>query len=263
MNASWKPTSIPRIVGALRNNVEVGGSGGKGASLSTLKSYGLFAYGLPSGSFYQVKIGGITGSNELRTDPSNIQTAIQEFLHPDTQAPEKATAQVLHRRIGPRHNAPSPKNVSVVVLNGNGVAGSAANTGYLLSQKGYRVGQPPPGFQANAPGRFSRSLRTQIFFSGRARRARLACSLRPRLVQLGEVSPVAPRESDAAHASNGAMLTVVVGQSFTGRLTPTPPDRTPPRQPPNVRPGRSETLPAVRRAAAWKVGFPLQIPTVI
>ena len=262
VNASWKPTAIPRIVGALRNNVEVGGAGGKGASLSTLKSYGLFAYGLPSGSFYQVKIGGITGSNELHTDPSNIQTAIQEFLHPDTQAPEKATAQVLHRRIGPRHNAPSPKNVSVVVLNGNGVAGSAANTGYLLAQKGYRVGQPPPGFQANAPGRFSRSLRTQIFFSAR-KGARLAAVAAAPLFNSAGVQQLPPGNRMLRTLSNGSMLTVVVGLSFTGRLTPTAPDRTPPRQPPSVRPGRAETLPAVRRAAAWKVGFPLQVPTVI
>ena len=30
-----------------------------------------------------------------------------------------------------------------------------------------------------------------------------------------------------------------------------------------MRNAKSEVLPAVRRAAAWKVGFPLQIPTVI
>jgi hypothetical protein len=59
------------------------------------------------------------------------------------------------------------------------------------------------------------------------------------------------------------MITVVVGQTFSGKLTPTPVDHTPPKQAPNVRPGKDETLPAVRRAAGWKVGFPLQIPTVI
>jgi hypothetical protein len=59
------------------------------------------------------------------------------------------------------------------------------------------------------------------------------------------------------------MLTVVVGQTFTGRLTPTPVDQTPPREPPNVRSGKEDILPAVRRAAAWKLGFTLQIPTVL
>jgi hypothetical protein len=72
-----------------------------------------------------------------------------------------------------------------------------------------------------------------------------------------------PRNNELRILANGAMLTVVVGQTFSGKLTPTPVDKTPPKQPPYVRPAKSETLPAVRRAAAWKVGFPLQIPTVI
>ena len=62
---------------------------------------------------------------------------------------------------------------------------------------------------------------------------------------------------------NGAMLLVVVGKTFTGELTPTPVDRTPPEQPPNVRPRQGGHAPGRPRAAAWKVGFPLQIPTVI
>ena len=59
------------------------------------------------------------------------------------------------------------------------------------------------------------------------------------------------------------MLLVVVGQTFSGELTPTPVDRTPPKQPPYVRAGKADMLPVVRAAAAWKVGFPLQIPTVL
>ena len=70
-------------------------------------------------------------------------------------------------------SAPNPKDVSLVVLNGNGQPGAAANTSYLLAQKGYRVIQPPEGFQANAPGRWSRSFRTQIFYQGKAK-AKLA-----------------------------------------------------------------------------------------
>jgi len=258
----WEnPQNVFKIVGALRKNVEIGQAGGKGVSPGTLKSYLLFAYGLPSGSFFQAKIGGLTGSAELRTDPPNIQTAIEEFQHPDTEAPKKATAQVLHRRIG-RKTGPSPKNVSVVVLNGNGIAGSAANTSYLLAQTGYRVAAPPDGYQANAPGRWSRTFRTQVFFNGRTN-ARLAAAKISSLFNSADVDALPASNKGLVTLSNGAMVTVIVGQTFTGRLTPTPPDRTPPRQPPNVRPGKSETLPAVRRAAAWKVGFPLQIPTVI
>jgi hypothetical protein len=72
-----------------------------------------------------------------------------------------------------------------------------------------------------------------------------------------------PRNNELRILANGSMITVVVGQTFSGRLTPTPVDRTPPKQAPEVRSAKSEVLPAVRQAAAWKVGFPLQIPTVI
>src|SRR6266536_1063593 len=262
MRHKWKnPKNIFKIVGALRKNVQIGQAGGKGIDRDTMKSYLLFAYGLPSGNFFQVKIAGLTGAAELRTDPSNIQAAVDEFEHPDVAAPRKATAQALHRNLS-RKIGPSPRSVSVVVLNGNGRAGAAANTSYLLAQKGYRVISPPEGFQANAPGKWSRTFRTQVFFRGR-KKARLAADNVASLFNSADVAPLPARNQALSTLSNGAMVTVIVGLGFTGRLTPTPVDRTPPREPPHVRAAKSETLPLVRGAAAWKVGFPLQFPTVI
>ena len=254
------PSTVPQIFKVLRKNVEIG-QGGGAISGNTLINYAFFAYGLPAGNFVQVKIGGLTGSNDLLTDPSNIQAAVNEFLHPDTQAPEKATAQVLGRKLK-TSPTPSPKHTTVVVLNGNGVAGSAANTSYLLAQKGYAVTSPPQGYQANAPGQWANAFRTQVFFS-KARGARLAAAKMVSLFNSADAQAMPAGSTGLPTLSNGAMLTVVVGKNFTGRLTPTAPDRTPPREPANVRPGKAETLPAVRAAAAWKVGFPLQIPTVI
>jgi len=262
MRHKWKnPKNVFKIIGALRKNVQIGQGGGKGVDPDTLKSYLLFAYALPAGNFFQVKIGGLTGTNELRTDSSNIQAAVDEFEHPDVDAPRKATAQALHRNLS-KKTGPSPKSVSLVVLNGNGRAGAAANTSYLLAQKGYRVISPPEGFQANAPGKWSRTFRTQVFFSGR-NRARLAADNVSSLFNSADVAPLPARNKALNTLSNGAMVTVIVGLGFTGRLTPTPVDRTPPREPPHVRAAKSETLPVVRAAAAWKLGFPLQFPTVI
>ena len=62
VNASYKPRSVPKIVGAMRKNVEVGQASGE-VSVTTLASYALFVYGLESGHFHQVKIGGLTGAN--------------------------------------------------------------------------------------------------------------------------------------------------------------------------------------------------------
>jgi LCP family protein required for cell wall assembly len=262
MRHKWKnPKNVFKIIGALRKNVQIGQGGGKGVDPDTLKSYLLFAYGLPAGNFFQVKIGGLTGSNELRTDASNIQAAVDEFEHPDVEAPRKATAQALHRNLS-KKTGPRPKSVSIVVLNGNGRAGAAANTSYLLAQKGYRVISPPEGFQANAPGKWSRTFRTQVFFSGR-KKARLAADNVSSLFNSADVAPLPARNKALNTLSNGAMVTVIVGLGFTGRLTPTPVDRTPPPEPPHVRAAKSEALPVVRAAAAWKLGFPLQFPTVI
>jgi LCP family protein required for cell wall assembly len=260
VNASYKPRSIPKIVGALRNNVEIGQAGGEGISLKTLTSYAFFAYGLPSGNFSQVKIGGLTGLNEIYADPSNIQAAIQEFTKPDVDAPEKATAVALRRRarLG---GAPSPRNVSVVALNGNGVPGAAANASYQLSQRGYRVGSPPEGYAANAPGRWARTFRTQVFFSG-AKGARLAAVRVGNLFGSVDVKSL-PRSPGMRFLSNGSMVTVVVGQTFKGNLAPAPVDRTPERKDPEVRPALDETRPLIRQAARWKLGFPLQVPSVV
>ncbi|HEY7148321.1 MAG TPA: LCP family protein [Gaiellaceae bacterium] len=257
VNAKWKnPSTVAKLFKVMTHNVEVGQKKGE-VSGGKLLAYAYFAYGLPSGNFNQVKIEGLTGSNELSTDPSNIQSAVQEFLHPDVEAPQKAAAVATGRKLHPK-DGPNPKDISVVVLNGNGKPGAAANTSYLLGQKGYRVLGPPEGFQANAP---KRVFRTQIYYQGKAK-ARRAAEKVSGLFNSSDVSRL-PKTQLLQTLANGAMVTVIVGGTFTGELTPTPIDRTPARQTPYVRPGKSDMLPVVRQAAAWKVGFPLQIPTVL
>jgi LCP family protein required for cell wall assembly len=260
VNQRWKnPGTVPKIFKVLRKNVEIGQGGGD-ISGSTLINYAFFAYGLRGGNFFRVTIDGLTGTNELSTDPSNIQAAVQEFVHPDVEVSAKATAKAMRRRLRSK-SGPRPRDVSIVVLNGNGQPGAAANTSFRLSQKGYRMRQPPEGFQANAPGRWNRTFRTKIFFNGKTN-ARRAAEQVSGLFNSSDIAPI-PRNNALRILGNGAMLTVIVGQTFSGKLTSTPVDRTPPRQEPEVRSAKDEVLPAVRQAAAWKVGFPLQIPTVI
>ena len=99
VNARWKnPKTVAKLFGVMRHNVEIGQKKGE-LSGRDLASYAFFAYGLPSGNFDQVKIGGLVGTNELSTDPSNISAAVQEFLHPDVDAPAKATATALGQEV--------------------------------------------------------------------------------------------------------------------------------------------------------------------
>ena len=48
-----------KVVGAITHNVEIGQAGG-GSLEKTIRRYALFAYGLPSGHFFQSKIDGLT-----------------------------------------------------------------------------------------------------------------------------------------------------------------------------------------------------------
>src|SRR3954471_6953513 len=111
--------------------------GGRTVNLSDIKKYASFAYNLPHGHVFQVKIGNIVGENELSTSQSAIDDAVQQFLNPDVGQASTATAVALGHKLPARKRAIPPKQVSLTVLNGNGVAGSASNASYLLGQKGY------------------------------------------------------------------------------------------------------------------------------
>ena len=257
VNARFKPGTVPKIVGALRNNVEIGQATGE-VSLTTLVSYALFGYGLPSGHFYQVKLGGLTGMNELHADQASIDRAVAEFVKPDVDAPEKATAVALRRRVR-LSRGPKPSTVTVIALNGNGVPGAAANANYQLSERGYRVVSPPGGLSADAPRRV---FRTQVFYSPK-QGSRVAAARVGNLFGSVDLKPLPLRNSALITLANGAMVTVVLGQTFEGRLAPAPVDRTPPRREAEVRTATSETIHEVRKASKWDVGFPLMVPTKV
>ncbi len=145
----------------------------------------------------------------------------------------------------------------MVVLNGNGLTGSAANGSYLLRRRGYRTLPPPEGVLANAP---SRVFRTQVYFDPAQRGARAAARGVANL--FGSADVKGAMTAKIAPFANGAMLVVVVGQSFHNTLAPAPVDRTPERKPPNVVRNPSATLPLLR-SIKRRAGFPLMVPSLI
>ena len=158
VNHNWKnPRTVPRLLGAMRKNVEVGQAGrALGQDWPTTRSS---PTGCPPATSSRSNRRAQRPERAAHR-PANIKDAVQQFIHPDVQAPEKATAAAPGASSSSK-NGPSPRSVSIVVLNGNGKPGAAANTSYLLGQKGYRMLGPPEGFQANAPGRWERTFRTQ------------------------------------------------------------------------------------------------------
>ncbi len=143
------------------------------------------------------------------------------------------------------------------MLNGNGITGSASSAGYLLGQRNYQILTPPNGLPANAP-RFN-YFRTEVHYNQSKRGARRAAEKVANLFGSAELKRL---RGNIATLSNGAMLTVIVGQTFHGKLAAAPIDQTPTREPPNVinapNASRDLLLPIRKR-----VPFPLMLPRII
>ena len=252
---SFAPTALPKVVNAITHNVEVAQGGGVDVDGRTVLSYALFAYGLPRGRVFQTRIEGLEGVYDLTTDSSNVTRAVTTFTHPDVESSENATAVALGEKV--KRRAPAPSATTITVLNGNGVDGSASTAGYLLGQRGYQVRTPPNGLPANAPN--WNYFRTEVNYDGRRRGAKEAAQKVANLFGSAEVKRLPAQISQLA---NGAMLTVVVGQTFHGSLASAPIDQTPKRERPNISYAPNASIDLLRERRA-RVPFPLMVPTVI
>jgi LCP family protein required for cell wall assembly len=256
IDSAFSITKLPQVIKIVTSNVEVGQGGGKNVSAKTVLSYGFLAYSLPPGHVFQERIEGLEGFSDLTTDPANIQTAVRDFENPDVESPQKATAVALGEKV--KRKAPAPRDTSVVVLNGNGLEGSASTANYLLSQRGYRMVLPPNGLPANAPN-FD-FFRTTVFFDPRAAGAKRAAQKLANLFGSADVKKV---PKPVKRLANGAMLAAVVGQTFHGRLASAPVDQTPQRQPASVTTSGASDAVDLLRDWRRRIDFPMMVPTKI
>ena len=186
VSQSFSLTSLPHLVNAVVNNIEVA-EGGHKLQGSEVLSYAFFAQNLPGGHFFQPKIEGVTGLSVTSAPTGAVQQAVGQFENPDVQSSKAANAAALGKHL--KTKAPPPSKVSVLVLNGNGVAGAAANASYLLAQRGYVTVVPPGQLKADAPADVFHS---QIYYAPRNAKARAAALAMLPLLQPAKVS-VLPR----------------------------------------------------------------------
>src|SRR5207244_9363621 len=106
---------------------------------------------------------------------------------------------------------PPPQAAAVTVLNGNEVAGSAANASYLLAERGYLMVLPPNGLEPNAPT--SPYFHSQIYFDAKQKGAKAAAVALQRLLQPADVRAL-PKDPRLRALDPGSMLLVIVGQTF-------------------------------------------------
>src|SRR5215210_8997143 len=260
IKASMGPLELPKVIKTITKNVEVGVGGNSELDGRTVLEYALFAYSVPPGHFFQSKIEGLeeTAGFDILAPDANVKKAVQEFSHPDVDSPRSATQVALNEKPKPsKTKAPPARETTITVLNGNGVTGSAGTASYLLSQRGYQMIYPPDGKNSNAPN--WNYFKTRIHYDKTHAGAAAAAK---KVATLFGTDDVAPLDAKVAAAANGAMLTVIVGQTFHGTLAEAPVDKTPKRQPPSVAPGADASL-ALLRERAKKLPFPLMVPTVL
>ncbi len=249
----WSLRKIPGVVNAITSNVEVGVGGGKALDPEALYGYAKLLYELPTGNFHQVQIEGlsaVTGANGaalLAASDGAIDKAVQTFMAPDAAAAEKATAVATGRK--PKRTGPAPEAVTIEVLNGNGVAGSADEAAFALSKRGYRT------VNGGNAERFD-YFHTTVSYDAARPNGRAAANAVAQLFGDAEVEA-----ASAASPPLETTLRVVVGQTFHGTIAPVPPDTTPKHEPPAVVADPAHAAPLVRRAQR-KVDFRVLVPTV-
>jgi LCP family protein required for cell wall assembly len=255
--SSFSIGDIPSLVGAVSDNVQIAVPGGN-LSIDFLRKYADFARSLPSGHFFQAKIGDLTGSSSLSAPASDIQAAVHAFLTPNIKQQNDANTVALGGKVKqPKVLAPKPAQTTIVVLNGNGVPGAAADASYRLGQRGYQMLQPPGGQAANAP---TKVFHTQVYY--------LPWSKRGKAAALALANVLAPADAKAIPRNlmglrGTSMLTVVVGTTYHNALTPPPaPPPVIKHSPPSVVFNRSASEGYVTEAQK-KVPFPLMVPTEI
>jgi LCP family protein required for cell wall assembly len=252
VQSNFSVLKLPGIINTITDNLQVGRGGKKNLDVDTVLGYARFLYELPSGNFYQAKIDGLTGFAELEAAPGSIQAAVREFLNPDTTAAEKATAAAAGKK--PKPTAPAPSDVTIEVVNGNGVDGSASEAAAELSSRGYPAATGGNALDAQGNAKFDYFESAVVYDPAKAG-SQAAARVVADLFGDAEVTPV----PDGVEFDT--LLRVIVGQTFQGSLAPAPVEHTPEHAPPDVERGNDAVLPLLREARR-RVDFPVLVPTV-
>jgi LCP family protein required for cell wall assembly len=259
-------TSIPGLVGAVKHSVEIVKAGGGSPSIQEIQSYVGLGYHLPPGHMFRVTIPNLTDCGylnaEVCAEQSDIDSAVQRFMHPDVTVSKRTNDQVLGiKPKPPKQPALEESDITTVVLNGTTIAALARDTSYKLAQAGFHTVHLPPTVAADAP-RADYYTTTVYYDSVQAKARAAAQTLAEALGAHTAVAAMTPEIAPYAQQSGNPLTVVVVGAGFGGEVTsPTAHvQQPPPKQPPHVSP--FDARPALQ-AASVHVPFPIYAPSVI
>jgi LCP family protein required for cell wall assembly len=256
VSTSFSPFKVPSLVNAITSNIEVA-EGGRKLQGKQVYNYALFAYGLPAGHVFQDKIENVVCGLGCSASQDEIQKAVDSFSNPDVESSKAANAAALGRKL--KQKAPPVSSVTVTVLNGSGVAGVAADTSYLLGQRGYKMLIPPNNLHADAPRQDY--FHSMIYYDKTQARSKAAATALQAMMQPADVAPL-PKNLALRALDPGSMLLVVLGTAFHGSLGETTTKAPPKHQAAYVRFDKSPGM-ELLQPLEKKVKFRLMVPTVL
>jgi len=251
-------TDVFALVNDMVHNVEVV-AGGHKLSGGDVVQWAFFAKDLPGGHFFQPSIATQVVGDQVLAPQSAVQQAVNTFVNPDVQSSKAANAAALGKKV--KQTAPPPSSVTLTVLNGNGVAGAAANASYLLAQRGYRTVQPPNNLEPNVPQGHQNYFHTKIYYDPAQPRSKAAALALQQLVEPADVAKL-PRTPWLLSLDPGSMLMVVLGTTFHGDVAQPVVTQAPKHEPPFVRSDPQAALQLLQPLRS-KVPFKLEVPTVL
>jgi LCP family protein required for cell wall assembly len=266
--AGFSITQIPSIIGAVKGSVEVVKPGAGAPSVREIQSYAGLGYHLPPGHLFRNSIPNLVdcgyANAEVCTQPSDIQSAVETFEHPDVTLPSRANDAALGRKhVAPRQAELKPSQISTLVLNGTTVLGLARDTSYKLAVAGYHTVQLPGSMLANAPSQGYYS--NYVYFdpvqpNAKAAARRLKVAMGPHTL----IAPLPPEIAPYAQEASHPLTVVVVGNAFGGEVVNPQAhvQPTPAHQAPAVRSDPGLTLDPIK-AVRRKLHFPAYVPHVI
>jgi LCP family protein required for cell wall assembly len=261
---------IPKLIGALKGNVEIG-SGNCATcppSFSEIESYAGLAYKLPAGHLFRVNMQNLQpygiANAELIAQPSDVQTAVDSFEHPDvTQAARSAAVALGRKPKTPKGPPLKDDEISTLVLNGTTILGLARDTSYKLSLAGFHTVQLPANVLADAPSQGYYG--STVYYDAVQQHAKQAAAeLKTAFGAHTSIAPLPPELSGFAQEAGNPLTVVVVGSSFDGQLNNPQAHvaTTPTHTPPAVRTEASATTYSLDQVKS-KVPFRILAPTAI
>jgi LCP family protein required for cell wall assembly len=260
VSTSLSLTSLPGVIGALKNNVEMAPA----PSITEILAYAGLASNLSGGHLFRVSIPHLTECGFLNAQvcaqSADIQTAVSSFLHPDVTLPARANAAAAGIKPHvPKQSKLKRAAITTLVLNGTTVPGLARDTSYKLALQGFHTVQLPPPTYPNAP---TTQTATDVYYDSVQPNAKQAAG--QLVVALGPHAVSAPLPAELAslaQQANNPLTIVVLGSTFNGQLIDPQASvvATPTHQTASVitNPGLSlSSLQAVRT----KARFPLMVP---